>query len=256
MESVRRATPSWAASRSTRTRPLRGARPFAAGECRVACTGGTGSAATRSPTSSCSAPAPEPAPPIRPGPRRQPPDVPQSGPRRARREEALAPFDRGAAAETRTPSTGDAAVDQRPGGIIRGAERSSRPSSELDGAEATGSARRRRGHTNSSTPARTSRSTCATCSLVSECVARRRCCAGEPRRPHPRRLPDDGPAVARRNLICSARRRRHRWCDEQPMPADARRPARPLPRDELAKYLTPDERPPARHRRGHDGSGS
>ena len=45
-------------------------------------------------------------------------------------------------------------------------------------------------------PAGTSRSTCGTCCWSASASPRRRWSAGEPRRPHPRRLPGDGPDLA------------------------------------------------------------
>ena len=134
---------------------------------------------------------------------------------RPRAATALAPFERRRAARTRTRCTSELQqIDERPGRHHPHARRRwSRRWSELDELRGAGRAGQRRGATGSSTPAGTSRSTCATCCWSRECVAQAALERQESRGGHTR---DDFPAMEpewrKVNLVCSltatGRRRR------------------------------------------------
>ena len=193
----------------------------------AACTAPTGSAATRCPTCWSSAGAPGWAPPSTstalgeraPGGRPTQIDA-TPRPRRWRRSQR-----RGRREPVHDPRRAPA-DDERPGrhhphGVGDARRRSSGSTSSRSGSRSVGV----EGAPRSSTRAGTSRSTCATCCSSRECVARAALeRAGEPRRPHPRRLPGDERRVAA-SSTSSARAdgRRRRRSSAQPLAADARR---------------------------------
>ena len=176
----------------------------------AACTAPTGSAATRSPTCWCSAGAPA-------RPRRRTPPASGAAPRSSTEDDVRAgAVERARAVRASTggenPYTIQQDLQQTMNdlvGIIRTAEELER---SLDGdreAQGAGAARSSSRATGSTTPAGTSRSTCATCCWSRsdrEGGARAR---GVARRPHPRRLPGTERGVGRQEPRASARRRRH-----------------------------------------------
>ena len=98
---------------------------------------------------------------------------------------------------------GPPADDERPGRHHPHRRRSCEAVARRDrGAQGAGEARWSSRATGSTTPAGTSRSTCATCCSSRECIAKAALeRAGVPRRPHPRRLPGPDDEWGTKNLV-------------------------------------------------------
>ncbi len=219
--SARRATTSWAVSRSTPTpRPPPGCPASSPPErCPAACTGPTASAATRCPTCSSSAPAPERGAAAYVqglGDRR--PDGRPVGHRRGRGDGARA-LRGGGRREPLHPAPGDAADDERPRRHHPHGRGDRARARQARGAQGARPAPHRRGP-----PA--VQPGLAPRARPAQHARRQRvrraggaAAPGEPRRPHPRRLPDDGPAAGAAATSSARPTATASRCDEQPMPA-------------------------------------